>query len=73
MKLIELKSRVSLSLKSLECRDGKTCPKETVNEFGVCWEIGKGDNSPVSEKGASSFFLEIRCSDLAHDLYQILN
>lgn len=50
---------MSLSLKSFECRDGKTCPKEIVNEFGACWEIGKGDNSPVCEKGASSFFLEI--------------
>lgn len=59
MKLITLKSCVSLSLKSFECRDGKTCPKEIANEFGVCCEIGKGDNSPVCEKGAGSFFLEI--------------
>lgn len=55
MKFIKLKSWVSLSLKSFECRDGEMYPKETVHEFGVCWERGKGDNS-VCEKEASAFF-----------------
>lgn len=57
VQLIELKSCVSLSLKILECRDKVTCPKETVNEFGICWGLGKGiDNSPMIEKGANFSF-----------------
>ena len=51
MKLIELKSCMSLSLKILKCRDGKTCSEETVNEFGIYGGTGKEGNSSVIEKG----------------------
>lgn len=41
VKLIELESCVSLSLKILECRDEKICPKEAVNSLGSTEGEGK--------------------------------
>lgn len=41
LKLIELESCVSLSLKILECRDEKICPKEAVNSLGSTEGEGK--------------------------------
>lgn len=40
-----------LSLKIPECRDGKICPKETVNSLGSTEREGKEKNTPVIEKG----------------------
>lgn len=33
----------------------RTCPREPVNEPGIYWDTGEGDNSRVIDKGAGSF------------------
>lgn len=47
---------MSLSLKIPECRDGKICPKETVNSLGSTEGEGKEKNTPVIKKGIYSLF-----------------
>lgn len=58
MKLIELESCVLLSLKILECRDEKICPKEAVNSLGSTEGEGKEKkkNSLVIGKGIYCLF-----------------
>lgn len=58
VKLIELESCVSLSLKILECRDEKICPKEAVNSWDLLRERErkKKKNSLVIGKGIYCLF-----------------